>query len=377
MHCRLNNLIFLVTSVALTQLAFAGSAGDEGNLIQRLPAPDAYVAPDEGPWLIRGQATGRMVSFDSAGTFVDVPAPPACDSGWLEDGACCNCGYGSWWENSAVLLAADSWRTRADDDYPGNFGFRTGINAGIGWWDSPVRVQLGGSYAGYDLSGRDGDIFGADFAHSAAAEQQLFFTGGVYKRSNVCAGDRLAWGAVLDVMYDNRFGQYGQEIFLSQMRGVIGYALDEANEIGVWGAFRSNCDHLPNTFQGNVQVRGLDQFNMFWHHNWAFGGDTWVYAGGGEDPLEWIVGLSGTAPLSPSIALFGGMTWGIPSAPEGDTGFGINQNYSEQYYNVSFGIVWYPGMKAANSSVSGYSGMPLLPVADNGSFMVKAPVGNL
>jgi hypothetical protein len=44
---------------------------------------------------------------------------------------------------------------------------------------------------------------------------------------------------------------------------------------------------------------------------------------------------------------------------------------------VSFGIVWYPGFKAANRSVSGYSGLPLLNVADNGSFLIKAPTGDL
>jgi hypothetical protein len=287
----------------------------------------------------------------------------------------CCCGYGSAWENTSLWLGADGWRTRADDDYPGNFGFRTGFNSGIGWRDSPVRLQIGGSYAGYDLSGRDGDL-GADTLHASSAEQQLFFTGGVYKRSDVLADDRLAWGAVLDVNYDNHFGEQAQEIFLTQVRGIIGWSLDECNEVGVWGASRANRQQLSSDV-GTFRVCSLAQGNLFWHRNWSFGGDTWLYAGFGEEPAEWLIGLTGQAPLSPSLALFGGLTWAIPSAPAGDPNLGLDHNHSEEYWNVSFGIVWYPGCKAASDSVSGQRGLPLLPVADNGSFLVKARPGNL
>ena len=64
------------------------------------------------------------------------------------------------------------------------------------------------------------------------------------------------------------------------------------------------------------------------------------------------------------------------SAPAGDP-TSIGQNYAEAYWNVSFGFVWYLGCKASNQTVSGYAGLPLLPVADNGSFLIKAPTGDL
>jgi len=100
-------------------------------------------------------------------------------------------------------------------------------------------MQLGVSLGGYDLDGRDGD-FGADPFSNAAAETQLFTTFGFYKRSDVCQGDRWAWAAVVDLLYDNNFGEEAQEIFNRQTRGYLGYAWDEANEFGTW--FRVNLE---------------------------------------------------------------------------------------------------------------------------------------
>lgn len=314
-------------------------------------------------------AAGSPEPYDS-GAY--DPLPPCTTDCVYDD---CACGEGNWWDNTSLFLAADSWRTRADDDYPGSHGFRTGFNTGLGLWDCPVRLQIGGSYAGYDLSGRDGD-FGADRLHPASAEQQMFFTGGVYRRSDVCCGERCSWGAVCDVNYDNHFGEQAQEILLTQVRGIVGYAVDEANELGIWGASRANWQRLDQD-TGTYRVRGLAQASAFWHHNWSFGGDTWLYFGAAEEPAEWVLGFNGQAPLNDSIALFGGVAWGIPSAPAGDPNFGQDQNYSEEYWNLSFGIVWYPGAKAENRSVSGHRGLPLLPVADNGSFLVFGRPGNL
>ena len=182
---------------------------------------DDLIAPSGEPWIIRSQTEARLAAFNSAECLDELPA---CDAGCATDYDC-DCGYGNCWDNTSIFFAADSWRTRADDDYPGSQGFRTGINMGIGWWDCPVRVQLGGSYAGYDLSGRDGD-FGADSQHSSSTEQQLIFTGGVYRRSDICNDVPCSWGAVCDVLYDNHFGEQAHEILLTQARGIIGYALE-------------------------------------------------------------------------------------------------------------------------------------------------------
>jgi hypothetical protein len=349
------------------------------------------LAQADQPWLVPGQRGVEFTAFDPAGVQKSILAPNPYTTGAVAytapaatcaaamaapscDGDEC-CGYGSFWDNTALFFAADGWRTRADDDYPGNFGFRTGFNSGIGWWDSPIRLQAGASYAGYDLDGRDGDP-GADPFTNASVEEQFIVTLGVYKRSDICVDDPWAWGGVIDFLYDDHFGEEAEEVFLRQGRGYIGYALDEANEIGSWFAVHLNWARYISDAQGSTRVRGADQLNFFWHRNYDFGGDTWLYAGVVEEPGEFSLGLAGQAPLSHSVALFGGFTYVIPSAPAGDPVI-IGQNYSEAYWNVSFGIVWYPGWKAANDTVSGHAGLPLLPVADNGSFLVKAPTGDL
>jgi len=328
-------------------------------------------------WRIRLALAALLMTPSAALDAAEVLADCHWDQpiGYASDENC-PCGCGTWWDNTSLLFAADAWRTRADDDYPANYGFRTGFNSGIGgWWDSPVRLQLGGSYAGYDLDGRDGDI-GADPISNASPEQQLILTFGFYKRSAIELDDPWAGGAVVDLLYDDHFGEESEEIFVRQARGYLGYAWDECNEIGTSFAFQLNWARYFSDTRGRTRVRGLDQVNLFWHHNWEFGGDTWLSVGGAEEPGEWVLGLTGQAPLSPDVALFGGFTYVIPSAPVGDPTF-IGQNYAEAYWNVSFGFVWYLGRKAANPTVSGYSGLPLLPVADNGSFLIKAPTGDL
>jgi hypothetical protein len=101
-------------------------------------AGDSLVAPAGEQWIIRGQSEARL-PHSSSECFDDLPE---CNAGCVSD---CDCGYGTHWDNTSIFFAADSWRTRADDDYPGSQGFRTGFNSGIGWWDCPIRLQIGAS----------------------------------------------------------------------------------------------------------------------------------------------------------------------------------------------------------------------------------------
>jgi hypothetical protein len=64
------------------------------------------------------------------------------------------------------------------------------------------------------------------------------------------------------------------------------------------------------------------------------------------------------------VALFGGFNYYIPSAGPGPGGA------TEEFWNVTFGIAFYPGAKAVNPTVSGWRGLPLLDVANNGTFQV-------
>ena len=78
------------------------------------------------------------------------------------------------------------------------------------------------------------------------------------------------------------------------------------------------------------------------------------------------------------LALYGNVNYILPGTTGGDTSpNSVDNSYAEEAWNVSIGVVFYPGAKARSRSVSGPAGLPLLPVADNGTFAVNTPGGAL
>ena len=130
-------------------------------------------------------------------------------------------------------------------------------------------------------------------------------------------------------------------------------------------------------YDGNgAVVEAIDQYKVYWRRDWEFGGETMVYTGIANDRYDlgqWILGFSGRVPLSHRTSLFGGVQYILPStSPGNDAPNGVGNSYSEETWNVSFGLVWTFG----SGSCCGQNN-PLLPVADNASFAVAAPVGGL
>jgi hypothetical protein len=296
-----------------------------------------------------------QVSYQLAGP--ETQAPAAGGNGACGCNGCCDC-IGNWWDNTLVFVAGDSWKGVGDAGSNNSFGIRSGFNTGFALGNSNLRGQIGGSLGFYDFRGR------ALGVNPAELETQMFLTAGVYKRSDIEFGDAWSYGAVWDVMNDNNYGVVGDALTLSQIRGQIGYALDEANEIGVWGAFRASDETATVAGLGAVNLRTVNQANLFWHHNWAFGGDTNVYVGVADGLSAGTFGLNGNAPLSDTVSLFGNFNYYGPSAGANPAGS------MEEFWNVSFGIAWFPGAKASNRTVSGWRGLPLLDVANNGTFQI-------
>ncbi len=289
-------------------------------------------------------------------------------------GACavaCECrhrpDHEGLFQNSQVFLAGDGWKNIFDDDDNNNFGFRSGFNTGI---DLPgsraVRGQIGLSYGAYDFGGRE-ELLSRD----DPIEQQIFATAGLYKRSEVACGDRLAWGAVYDMLLADEAGERADSLRLAQLRSYVGYAVTERDEFGVWSAFRLMRDFAPAQ---RVMVQPTDQANLFWHHSWQLGGDTTTYVGWADDPGSVVVGLDGRVPLNQHAALFGRVHYILPSTRRGDVHptLGIDDVFTQEAWNISFGIMLYRGAKAVSPNVSGVFGLPLLPVADNGTFSYQS-----
>ena len=281
------------------------------------------------------------------------PCEAACPEGWLA--------------NSLVFISGDGWKNIFDDDDNNNFGFRAGFNLGIDLpGDHAVRGQAGMSYGAYDFHGRE-ELLSRD----DPIEQQIFATAGIFKRSDVAAGDALAWGAVYDLLVADEAGERADSLRLGQVRSYVGWAISERDELGVWAALRIMNDHATRQ---NVRVNSTDQANLFWHHNWSSGGDTMAYVGWADDPGSVVIGLHGQVPLNNRTALFGSVHYIVPSTTGGDIHptLGVDDVFSQEAWNVSFGIMFFTRPKAAATTVSGRQGIPLLPVADNGSFSYQA-----
>ena len=120
--------------------------------------------------------------------------------------------------------------------------------------------------------------------------------------------------------------------------------------------------------------RSINQANLFWHHKYDFGGDSWFWVGLPQDSRlnpflggnlgDFLVGGSVIAPLSDYLALYGNFQYMHPSASPGATAD------SESAWYIAFGLQYYVGGTARSSTIAGNCWLPLLPVANNGNFLV-------
>lgn len=298
------------------------------------PVISSFLVGDESAKLVRINSTGGEVGCDECND--------GCRGGILD--------------NTEIFVGGDAYQSVGDLEFGNNFGVRSGFNSGFGLGDSGIRGQFGVSYGLYDWKG---DTF-ADEVH-----QQFFLTTGVYKRGDICNGDRISWALVFDEYVGENYGAAAESIQLGQLRGLIGYALSDVNEVGVWGAAGVQ---QASYFAGTAQLTPMDQVNFYWKHNWVYGAQTTAYLGAinRDDLGEWVFGLNFRAPMSDYVGVFGGFTYASPSAAPGFGGT------VEEAWFVTAGISIFPGGKAASCSVQGPEGMPLIDVANNGSFLISS-----
>lgn len=308
----------------------------------------------------------------------------SCDGGHLGpaggscQGGCSDCRdevclswFGQCVANTEVFVLGDAFKTVGDatgsiGSIDNSFGMRLVANTGIPLKDLPFQGQFGVSYGGYDWRGRI-DLGG--LVPGSSIEKQMFATAGLFQRSDIEYGERISWGIVFDEMVVDQWGFLGQDFTLGQFRGVVGYALNECHEIGLRGAFgiqpaTALTFVLPS--EPDFTVKPSDYLSAFWHTHWESGADTTVFAGvvNRSDIGSWLAGIDLRSPLNDRTSSFASLTYVAPSAAAGSLGVG------QEHWNLSIGLCFSFGSKAAPGTVSGAAGMPLLNVADNGSFIV-------
>ncbi len=263
------------------------------------------------------------------------------------DDCCCRLGCEGDCERVGIVgfQGLDSFKGIADGSYQSNFGEVTGVNVGTAMWgleDYGFGWQTGVSYGIYDFDGRSSTL-----TDNARAQQQLFVTTGFFRKAK--CDQRVSFGVVYDWMFNEAWGEYGTSPSLGQWRGQIEYAFSGCNAVGLWGCARDLSAQQTLTLLDQARLvasnRAISQANLFWHHKFCSGADSYLWFGipdhgrinGDGSLIDWTVGASVQVPLSQSLALYANGAYFHPSASAG-SGAAI-----ESGYDVGMGIVWYFG----------------------------------
>jgi hypothetical protein len=270
-----------------------------------------------------------------------------------------------------AFAGLDSFKGISDSFLPSNFGALAGLNAAVpvpGLSDYGIGWQLGMSYGVYDFDGR------LSFKTPDQSQEQVFVTTGFFHKAE---GDRrLSFGLVYDWMINNNWGILGTGPTLGQWRGQIEYALSGSNALGVWGCLRDRGSNqiADSVLFGPVdaRTRAINQVNLFWHHKFDAGADSYLWVGipdrgrlNDDGSLgDWTIGANVQVPLSDSLALYANGSYFRPSGSAGPIAA------IEAGYDVSMGVVWYFGRHAVSHSINGACWLPYMPMANNSNFLV-------
>lgn len=317
------------------------------------------------------QAELIPANLGEAATTQNEDSVELCSYSSRSGGLC----LGNWLDNTVVFTGADVYKSIGDRvtniaGGPGalssSYGAVTGFNTGFALGDSNLRGQVGASYGVYDFRGRLAIV-----PDSINVEEQGFFTAGVYKRGDMAnEDDPISYGVVLDAFASDNWGINANKVDVGQVRGMMGYALNERFEIGGFGTGDLWDDGAAVTVAGapgvRRTVRAAKQFNSYIRGNTLAGGSLMAYAGvfDGADIQCWQFGATGEAPLSNWFSLYGNCNYAVPSSSAGAGGSG------EEQFNIQFGIAYFFGGKAMSPSVTGQKGLPLFDLASNSSFLI-------
>ncbi len=336
-------------------------------------------------------------TFFTMGNAVKSPAPDATGDGTAEPQAatgssfCDACNSCDTYDNSfcaacqgcpsaglQLFTGIDSWRGIGDrgassnnltNNNGGSSGFNYATRLGTFSDVTGIGLQVGGSYGLYDWSGRPANN---GTLTTTAVQQQAFFTVGLFKKAN--ENSNWSYGVVHDWMFNQAWGATAIDPTLGQWRGQIAYATSAWNEFGFWGTLRDKGDTNLDSNRQPVSTRSINQANLFWHHKWELGADSWLWVGVPQDSRlnpflrgnlgDFLVGGSVIAPLDDYVSLYGNFQYMHPSAQPGSVADG------ESAWYVSFGLQYTIGGHARTSTVAGNCWLPLMPVANNGNFLV-------
>jgi hypothetical protein len=255
--------------------------------------------------------------------------------------------------NLSFMTAVDAFKDPLDSgglglgEINGNFGVRLGGNAGM-----PLVPSLGiGVQAGTNVVLSD---FKGTFFTDSTERAQAFTSVGIFQRISKGYEGNLNWGFTYDWLFDDYF----MPVQMGQWRMLLSWEINHWNEIGVWGAIRDH-GYTNDIFQ--LHYEPVNQGNLFWRHTWCNNANITLQLGLPERP-GFIFGGCGRIPISPRLAATGEFTYLLPSGRGGPDGQG------KENWNLSVGLEFVVGGFSRGPDTRFN---PLLPVAHNGSFLIR------
>lgn len=262
----------------------------------------------------------------------------------------------------AVVFAGLDMFTGAYNSYwQPNFGAKIGGNMGyLLLPDEGLGAQLGASTGLYDWNGNSsGD-------HNSSLQHQEFVTTGLFYRGPV--DSRFRAGVVYDAMFGQHFGEDQANIFLNQIRWQAGAAVYGKHEVGLLGAQALNTA-TENSYD---KYRAISHASLYYRYPFENGAEVMVWGGvpyekgslanEGHRAGSFLSGLRVTVPISGNFSMYAEGAYMASSRETGD--LSAQQNVETVAMGFSYGFGGKPNTEGRN--------MPLIPVANNGTFMVDA-----
>jgi len=264
-------------------------------------------------------------------------------------------GYSPGWipEYLAIFHGLDV--SKQPQDFGANTLFGGRLSADAGWVldeMSGLGLQLGTSI-NYSDNGQK------NFEQLIGSERRIqnFSTFALYQRSD----PGFHWSLGFDLLYQD----YYDNFFLGQWRGMGGFSVTSADDLGVWVAIPQISDrgYFGST---EVKLKPIQQVNFYWRHIWMTSVVMTNWVGWAQEHGQaniltgdsnrvgprFIYGTEIHAPLNDHLAFFGQGNFIRPV----DTGT----------IDAFFGIVYYFGGGAAMAPFQ--RSTPVLPLANNPIF---------
>ena len=232
---------------------------------------------------------------------------------------------------------------------PGTFGFHSGFNIGLPLY----RLTCGLVSGQFGLRSVHSNFETNNFASNE--RQQLFMTAGFFRRVDY----GLQFGAVVDVLREDWIAK----IDLVQIRGELSYVWPAGSSFGFRFSEGVQDDNAPGQIGGQmisvIPGATLDTSRFFYRRSCSWGGHAEAFFGW-SDESHAIYGAAADIPLGNCTALQTGFTYLSPD----DAGV---LGDSAEAWNIFMGITYRPRGKGWYK----FYHRPLLPVADNGSMIIR------